>query len=246
MSGKELFDGMSYVSDRFLDEAEHKTIPKSKANPWIKWVSLAACLCIMVGTTCYFWNGLTTPTSTNTTGEQPGTGDMTGEIPTNCPEFVFQEENQTDGSILLGAQCIRTNGTAVDYTYPHTVLIRSRAELKQYYEDQKRNFDLGPRDKILAGSTVGFWNACNQYQDAYFAEHDLILVVLEESSGSVRHEVQSVSRSDDGWVISIRAIIPEVGTCDMAQWHLLLEIPKDRIGEGDTILVERTNGGMLK
>lgn len=48
MSGKDLFEGMSYVDERFVDEAENKPLPKRIASPWIKVVSMAACLCLII------------------------------------------------------------------------------------------------------------------------------------------------------------------------------------------------------
>ena len=48
MSGKELFEGMSYVAERFVDEAEHKTIAKRVTASWIKIASMAACLCLVL------------------------------------------------------------------------------------------------------------------------------------------------------------------------------------------------------
>lgn len=48
MSGKDLLEGMSYVDERFVDEAENKTIPKRTAAHWLKLASLAACLCLIV------------------------------------------------------------------------------------------------------------------------------------------------------------------------------------------------------
>lgn len=48
MTGKELFEGMSYVDERFVDEAENKTIPKRIVSPWPKVASMAACLCLIV------------------------------------------------------------------------------------------------------------------------------------------------------------------------------------------------------
>ena len=47
MSGKELFEGMSFVDERYVDEAEQKTIAKRVTSPWIKIVSMAACLCLV-------------------------------------------------------------------------------------------------------------------------------------------------------------------------------------------------------
>ena len=48
MSGKELFEGMSYVDERFVDEAENKKLPKRIISPWIKVASMAACLCLII------------------------------------------------------------------------------------------------------------------------------------------------------------------------------------------------------
>lgn len=48
MSGKDLFEGMSYVDERFVDEAENKTLPKHIVSPWIKVASMAACLCMII------------------------------------------------------------------------------------------------------------------------------------------------------------------------------------------------------
>ena len=48
MSGKDLFEGMSYVDERFVDEAEYKTLPKRVVSPWIKVASMAACLCLII------------------------------------------------------------------------------------------------------------------------------------------------------------------------------------------------------
>ena len=48
MSGKDLFEGMSHVDERFVDEAETQTIPKRIVSPWLKAVSMAACLCLIV------------------------------------------------------------------------------------------------------------------------------------------------------------------------------------------------------
>ena len=45
MNGKDLFEAMSYVDERYVDEAESKMIPKT--IPWMKLASMAACLCLI-------------------------------------------------------------------------------------------------------------------------------------------------------------------------------------------------------
>ena len=71
----------------------------------------------------------------------------------------------------------------------------------------------------------------------------MVFIILEETSGSVRHEItdvqahcdeQSISRGLD---VAIKRISPEVGSCDMAEWHLFLEIQKEIFALGDELWI---------
>ena len=126
--------------------------------------------------------------------------------------------------IDFDAWCIRTDGYHEDARYPAVRIIRSVQELNAYYEANKEEYGLGRRDNVSADSTIGFLDACDRYDGAYFEDHILIMVLLEEASGSNRHKVQSVNVSADGQCrIYIDRIVPEAGTCDMAEWHILIE-----------------------
>ena len=48
MTGKDLFEGMSWVDEGFVDEAEHEQLPKPRVIPWIRIASMAACLCLIL------------------------------------------------------------------------------------------------------------------------------------------------------------------------------------------------------
>lgn len=66
------------------------------------------------------------------------------------------------------------------------------------------------------------------YDDKFFEEKMLAVTVVNENSGSIGHKVTGVElTSDGGAVISIERSIPEVGTCDMASWLILVELDKD-------------------
>lgn len=83
---------------------------------------------------------------------------------------------------------------------------------------------------VYSDSTIGFLDACDKYDNAYFERQNLVLIVLQEGSGSIRHEITDVRRHRiengalDGWDITIDRKVPEAGTEDMAQWHLFLEV----------------------
>ena len=49
MNGKELLLALSYVEEKFVDEAENESIKKPGRAKASRWIALAACLCIVVG-----------------------------------------------------------------------------------------------------------------------------------------------------------------------------------------------------
>ena len=66
------------------------------------------------------------------------------------------------------AQYIRTNGYSEDRSYPYHVVIDSKEELDAYYEANKELFDLERKEVVYADTTIGFLDACDKYDDAYF------------------------------------------------------------------------------
>lgn len=150
-------------------------------------------------------------------------------------------------SYAFDAQYIRTNG-GPEEGYPYHTVISSRAELEAYYEAHKDIYDLERRETVYSDSTIGFLDACDKYDDTYFERQNLVLIALQEGSGSIRHEITDVRRNmeNGGWDITIDRKVPEVGTDDMAQWHLFLEVqmydvikPTDKVWINGT-LSERT------
>lgn len=140
------------------------------------------------------------------------------------------QEMSDPAAYAFEAQYIRTNGYSEGRSYPFHVIIDSREELEAYYEANKEVFDLERKETVYSDTTIGFLDACDKYDDTYFEQQNLILIGLEEGSGSVRHKITDVrahsneNGSLDGWDITIDRIVPEVGTDDMAEWHLFLEI----------------------
>ena len=127
-------------------------------------------------------------------------------------------------SVSFDAQYIRTDGYHEDVEYPVVKVIRSVEELNAYYNATKDKYDLERKDKVYSDTTIGFLDACDKYDAAYFEDKILVMVLLEEGSGSIRHEVKSFGMGEDGKChISIDSIVPEAGTADMAEWHILIE-----------------------
>lgn len=137
-------------------------------------------------------------------------------------------------SIDFKAQYIRTNASSYDGNNDNLLWITSVEELNDYYEQNKDKYYLESVENPSSDQTIGFVDAVKKYDEAFFEKNDLILVVLEESSGSNRHEVTSVDLFASllnrvAYFIqpNIKRIVPEVGTCDMANWHIIIEIDKE-------------------
>ena len=59
--------------------------------------------------------------------------------------------------------------------------------------------------------------------DEWFRDHKLMLISVEEGSGSIRHNVTELT-SDHA---IINKTVPSVMTCDMAAWDILVELDRD-------------------
>ena len=133
-------------------------------------------------------------------------------------------------------QYVRTNGGWDDYDFPQTRVIPTADYLNDYYEENKEIFNLEKREH--SGASMGFLDVCERYDAAFFEENYLVFVILEEGSGSVSHEVSQVLYTGyDQLSISVDRLVPEVGTDDMAAWHMILEIPRQySVTEIDVLL----------
>ncbi len=149
----------------------------------------------------------------------------------------YEREDEPDG-VRFSAKYIRTNGWHDGVSYPVVTLIDSAEALRRYYEENREKYDFSHKETVYADTTVGFVDAIEGYDAAWFETHQLLLVLLEEGSGSVRHAVTKVTARPAASVM-IDRLIPEVGTDDMAEWHILIET--DRVfNAGEKIAVRFT------
>ncbi len=141
-------------------------------------------------------------------------------------ETCIQIATPTDPVALeYRARYIRTDGYRDGARFPQVVIIENRQQLEDYYAANKAVCDLERKEEIYSDTTEGFLDACDAYDDAYFENQLLMFVLLEEGSGSVRHDVQGVEQTADKKLgVFIGREVPAFGTCDMAQWHIILEL----------------------
>ena len=136
-------------------------------------------------------------------------------------------------------QYIRTGTQNYHGPFPAVAVIHSTDELTAYYEENKEQFYLERREDPGTDYTIGFLDACDKYDAKFFENNALVFVVLEEGSGSTSHNVSTVKVDANGIMyINILSIDPDIGTCDMAYWHIMTEVPKDSVPDtNDDVVV---------
>ena len=126
--------------------------------------------------------------------------------------FPETDRSPENDPTLYPHQLVRTgwteDGTDIE-------VIGSEEKLKSILEGKRS----GSFDGMLSLA-----DACSKYDKTFFETHLLLFCYYPESSGSIRHELLGVL--PDGRIL-VKRNVPEVFTCDMAGWYLLLELPSD-------------------
>lgn len=136
-------------------------------------------------------------------------------------DFILFEKIDSS-SVDFKAQYVRTYGYSESEKYPNTMWIESIAELEEYKNQNKER------------CTSEFSDAVKKYDENFFKSNNLIMIVLKEPSGSITHEVTNLKLYYSGidkitYSLQpfIRRNVPEVGTCDMAEWNIIIEVSKE-------------------
>lgn len=177
-------------------------------------------------------------------------GCQTAEEKINIPNSAAFGETQSGETgaerqtqVLYGVQYVRTDGGVGTVLFPGVRIIDSVQKLRDYCNTWHEIFDLDRKETAYSDTTIGFLDACDKYDAAFFETNFLIFVLLEEGSGSIRHEVRSVVQTEEQKLqISVDRIVPECGTDDMAQWHIMLELSRDVIVESSADIMLYVDG----
>jgi len=146
---------------------------------------------------------VTTPTSEASTSVVPMTAEATEPL-------------------TYKVQYFRTGGYVPETEYPYVVIVQSAEELTDYISTNDKDYNFGTRESTDTVESGGLLTTSEAYDDAFFSKNALLIVVVQEPSGSNRHEFLGFGEKNE---IRIRRIVPEVGTTDMADWHILIELP---------------------
>ena len=137
--------------------------------------------------------------------------DVITDIMINPYQLWFESDSYAQNGCLYGRL-----GYNDHWNYPHIMAVNTLAEWQSLY--------LG----CSAGSVSdgGFTEGLSALDEAFFAEQSLLILYREESSGSNRHRVDQVIVEDGTVTVTLTTLEPEIFTCDMAYWAILIPIDK--------------------
>lgn len=127
-------------------------------------------------------------------------------------------------TIKYDSKNIKTHLYIDNFNSPSTDIIKSTSDITAY----TKKFDDNSLSKAL-----------EKYTESYFKDNVLVIVNIQESSGSNTNKVDRVCKinSSNKIDIFVKRDVAEIGTDDMAMWHLLVEIDKNDFGNTSTISV---------
>lgn len=134
-----------------------------------------------------------------------------------------EEIPDTSEKCTFSAEYIRTGLPSEEIpSFPILTAINSEEELELYIRENTEKY----------GLNESFSEKTEKYDKDFFAEKSVIIILLEEGSGSVTHSAEKVLTDGENEIsVYITREVPEVGTCDMAYHHILISLSKEDLKE---------------
>ncbi|MBR0081832.1 MAG: hypothetical protein IJP98_03720 [Clostridia bacterium] len=144
---------------------------------------------------------------------------------------VWTTDGKTAYAVPFTSETIRI-GWAEHYETEPVLPVRDAETLRSLLEPH-----FIPDDGGIDERNTALQNAIDAYDEAFFAEHDLLVLREIAGSGSVRFETLYVGKDAAGLSVTVCITVPEVGTADMGAWLLLVSLPKGLVNSADDVCV---------
>lgn len=114
--------------------------------------------------------------------------------------------------------------------YPIITICKSKEDLKKH-EAKVKGLTVSKLCYVSENNDVNL----SKYNDEFFTKKALIVITLDESSGSVRHNVKKVVKDSNEITVVIERKVPELGTTDMAEWNIYIELNAEDVDKNDIV-----------
>lgn len=152
----------------------------------------------------------------------------TGKKTLKCKVTVRRRGNKKGRSSgkcrkIGGIYYVRTDGGRKGVKYPSGVLISSKKELQDYYEENRGFY-------AMEGD---FKKTIDSFGKTFFKTKQLVAVRLEAGGSADSYRVLDMDYSNKKYQVRVEQIVAESGTregqcvtCKTAQWHILVPLPE--------------------
>lgn len=157
-----------------------------------------------------------------------------GENPLNSEEKtegkVIKNPSASAGELEFKASYERSPHYNSSKEYPIITICKSKEDLKQH-EAKVKGLTVSKLCYVSENNDVNL----SKYNDEFFTKKALIVITLDESSGSIRHNVKKVVKDNNEITIVIERKVPELGTADMAEWNIYIELNAEDVDKNDIV-----------
>lgn len=249
MTAEKLHDALSLLpSDLITATDKVRTQPRATVIHWRRWVSMAACIVLILGCSMVFAKKILpgmggrmetaieyesavmdcAPEAPAAAApmESPAAGIVTDESALEIPDS--EESSMGTNSAARGLACeyFLTPGD-VD-SIPEITVIRCREELEAYWETHGAFCDF-----------AAMQSGCDSYNETWFETNDLLLLPVFGKSAETEWEITHFTQWDENgweWAVSY-AFHTTAGQEDqLAGFHLLTGVEKGLISPEDDVL----------
>jgi hypothetical protein len=208
MKVSRITNAVGYIDDDLISGAEKETA--TKRTPWIKWGTMAACLCLVFVVA----------------------GSVFGLVPSIGPADEEQPFGNTvayagwsDDRLIFDGALNKEKLQNQDGTHFPVFKMDTLEEFEQFKSQYGDIFtmDQGFNDVLSFDAAVAKaqWD-----REAFYEKHSLLVIYIPANSGSFRYHVNSVDVAD-GSVrvnVSLKNDPENIVTMDMAGWFVLMEL----------------------
>lgn len=135
------------------------------------------------------------------------------------PQSMSESEGEEAVSVASAAVFAPLGLPEPEADWPVCLSFASKPELDAFYKD---NVDRLGLDYGLEGQR--FLDYIDRYDEAYFRENALVIVLFGESDSSTTHRLESVTVQNGALQINILRDSPEIVLTALAQWAALVEV----------------------
>lgn len=241
MNPEQLHDALNRLPDDLLEETDALRMARQPTSPVLKrLLPLAACFVLVLGALY-----ATAPLLSGGTKENAMVGDR-AEPEAAPAETPMEQQSVTNAAGLpedtgapMAPEFDEYSDTAETFDIPVTAVSYCTGSVEPDELQITVVSSLAEWERYLSGNlrlaeATGFENV---YDEGYFADNQLIILITTAASSSVRYEIDSIRSAGTGvWELTGRRIEPKWFTDDMEQQHILVQLPRTVEPEDSIIL----------